>query len=111
MRRLPADNETESPTYNETSLSRSLLLGQDEGKSSETVSPTGPNGRTLQYAADGLTFTVLKRDLKRQPNAPGLFRSDLSGFSNSDQLPPWGIGMVHGPDPYLVRFDCDWDQQ
>ncbi len=75
------------------------------------VSPTGPNGRTLQYAADGLTFTVLKRDLKRQPNAPGLFRSDLSELSNSDQLPPWGIGMVHGPDPYLVRFDCDWDQQ
>ncbi len=75
------------------------------------VSPTGPNGRTLQYATDGLTFSVVKRGLERQPNAPGLFRSDLSNPSHSNQLPPWGIGMVHGPDPHLVRFNCKWVQQ
>ena len=74
------------------------------------VSSTGPNGRSLHYAADGLQFKVLESGLKRQPNAPGLFRSDLCIPTRTNLMPPWGISMVHGSDPHLVRFECSWVQ-
>lgn len=71
------------------------------------VSNTGPNGRTMQYAADGLGFHVLVRDLKDQPKAPGLFRPELTDpvASAATTDSRWGISMVHGRDPYLRRFE------
>jgi len=73
------------------------------------VSPTGPNGRTLQYADDGLLFRVLLRGLKGQPVAPGLFRPELITPKVDPSLPQWGISMRHGRDPYLTRFDMVWE--
>ncbi|NOX55145.1 MAG: family 43 glycosylhydrolase [Planctomycetes bacterium] len=73
------------------------------------VSPTGPNGRTLQYADDGLHFRVLLRGLKGQPAAPGLFRPELVASEADPALPRWGIGMRHGRDPHLIRFELVWE--
>lgn len=72
------------------------------------VSPTGPGGRTLQYAADGLKFTVVLRDLINQPKAPGLYRPELVDPTADAGLPQWGIGMVYGREPHLLRHDLTW---
>ncbi|MFO7973897.1 MAG: xylosidase, partial [Candidatus Hydrogenedentota bacterium] len=71
------------------------------------VSNTGPHGRTLQFAPDGLDFEAIVRDLKNQPNAPGIFRRDLSGKPAYNGPVSWGIAMMHSHPPYLVRFTCE----
>lgn len=70
------------------------------------ASNTGPSGRTLQFAPGGLHFQVIVRDLKHQPNAPGAFRRDLSGEPDHDGPLLWGISMMHGRPPCLVRYAC-----
>jgi len=73
------------------------------------VSPTGPNGRSLQYADGGLDFRVILRGLKHLPKAPGLHRPELTNASATTKLPAWGIAMAtYGGDPYLVRYECVW---
>jgi len=72
------------------------------------VSPHGPNGRTLQYAPDGVNFQVIQRGLKNQPNAPGLYRLELFDPNAETRPPEWGIDMVYGKEPYLRRYDCTW---
>ena len=71
--------------------------------------PTGPQGRTLQVAADGLRFRVLLDGLKGLPIAPGLYRPELTEHGAAPPRPRWGISMVHGRHPYLVRFECQWN--
>jgi hypothetical protein len=74
------------------------------------VSPTGPNGRTLQYSDDGTKFRVVMRGLADQPKAPGLYRPELTSLDATTSLPTWGIAMAsYGGDPYLVRYECVWD--
>ncbi len=73
------------------------------------VSPTGPSGRTLQYADDGLVFRVLFHELTNLPKAPGLYRPELTKANANAPLPTWGISMAtDGEDPYLIRFECVW---
>jgi hypothetical protein len=72
------------------------------------VSPTGPNGRTLQYAADGVNFNVVLRGLQDQPKAPGLYRPELVNATADMGLPQWGISMMSGGETYLRRTDCRW---
>jgi len=72
------------------------------------VSAHGPNGRTLQVAEDGVNFQVIQRGLKNQPNAPGLYRPELTDPQTDPGMPEWGIGMVYGGEPYLRRYDCKW---
>lgn len=68
------------------------------------ASDTGPRGRSLFYAADGLSFRVTHSGLQGLPKAPGSYREDLSGTPGYHEGITWGISMIHGPDPYLVRF-------
>lgn len=72
------------------------------------VSSTGPNKRTLQYAADGLNLEVLLRDLKKMPHAPGLYRPELTDHDAGKGLPKWGISMIYS-NPHLVRYECKWN--
>ena len=71
------------------------------------TAPTGPEGCTIQYSPDGVSFTV---EAKVQPPlAPGPFRTD--GYQDV----PYGEGITWGisqrgsqsPRPFLERFDCD----
>jgi hypothetical protein len=70
------------------------------------VGPVGPEKNTVQYAPDGLHF-IVKAHVTDVPKAPGAYRPDAFTDTDFGQGVQWGISMVHGPHPYLVRFDCD----
>ena len=81
-----------------------------DGAVMSLVSPTGPNGCSLQRAEDGLSFRTFVRGLVNQPKAPGLYRPELTGSARDLPLPTWGIAMeTYGGDPYLVRYECIWN--
>jgi len=84
-----------------------VLVWPERGGVMSLVSATGPNGRTLQYARDGLAFRVIGRLARDYPRAPGVFRTDLSRAGAESEGVRWGISMVHGRDPYLVRWSLD----
>ena len=73
----------------------------------------GPEGNTLQYAADGIHFRRVAR--AEPPKAPGPFRED----NYKDGAGPgirWGLCMHDADWPYLERFDCrlsldDWQPE
>ena len=70
------------------------------------VSPyQSPQGSTIQYAPDGLHFSVMAR-IPMPPMAPGGYRPDAFTDTRYGQGLCWGISMVHAEDPYLVRFEC-----
>jgi hypothetical protein len=67
---------------------------------------------TLEYAPDGIDFKSenLNVKIENRPNAPGVYRPDLTQRTVVGQGLSWGIGMIHnGPEAYLVRFQ--WDAQ
>ena len=71
------------------------------------VAPTGPQGGTVQYSADGLHFRPVSE--VEPPSAPGPYRTDA--FQDT----PFGTGITWGicqnnrekPRPFLMRFDCN----
>lgn len=85
-------------------------------KSHEVLAwPQGPGvaclasiSSTFEFAPDGLDFMSDPVEIKIQnrPNAPGLFRPDLTKPVQCGILPEWGISMVHnGSECYLIRFN------
>jgi len=70
------------------------------------ISATGPQARTMQYAPDGINFTAVGR-FEREPHAPGAYRPDAFEDIRYGRGIQWGVSMVHGPHPYLVRYECD----
>jgi len=70
------------------------------------VSNTGPHGRTLQVAADGLRFEVVADLPRPQPAAPGAFRPDMTDPAATGKGIRWGISMLaRGGHPYLRRYE------
>ena len=74
------------------------------------VSNTGPRGRTLQYAQDGLHFNFVARLPEDYPKAPGAYRPGLAGLHSPEAGIAWGISIVHGDDPYLVRYEIEIEE-
>jgi len=74
------------------------------------VSGTGPNGKTLQYASDGINFRVISGDekLPALPAAPGAYRKSLKDPAYSDGI-EWGIchGSIEG-NTFLQRFEINF---
>jgi len=63
---------------------------------------------TIEYAPDGIDFLSNKLGVKveNRPNAPGVFRQDLTDPTQIGLGLKWGISMVHnGPEAYLVRYE------
>jgi len=70
------------------------------------VSPTGPHGRTLQMAEDGICFNIVGSLPGNLPKSAGLLRTDLTRPAANRTAPPWGISMAtYRGDPYLQRFE------
>jgi len=79
------------------------------GKGVRTLlSGNGPQGRTLQFAVDGLDFKKQGKLGPDYPKAPGLYRWDDFRDTKLMSDRDWGISMNHGNGffrPHLVRFD------
>lgn len=71
----------------------------------------GPEGirRTLQFAADGVSFKAVA-GLLDVPGAPGAYRPEAFTDSGKGAMIPWGISIITHPGmlPSLQRYDCDW---
>jgi len=62
---------------------------------------------TFEYAPDGIDFLSNKLGLKvkNRPNAPGVYRQDLTDLTVRGAGLKWGISMVHnGKNSYLIRY-------
>ncbi len=65
--------------------------------------------KTVQYAADGLTFSKMQ-DLETVPRAPGAYRPEAFTDNGRGRMVEWGIhiGSKKGFLPFLERFDYQW---
>ena len=73
------------------------------------VAPTGPQGSTVQYSADGLHFRPASQ--VEPPSAPGPYRTDTFQETPFGNGITWGICQDLSRDrPFLKRFDCDLSQ-
>ena len=67
---------------------------------------------TFQYASDGIDFTSNPLNVKvtGRPNAPGVFRQDLTDPKVKGEGLNWGICMIHnGDEAYLIRYEVKTD--
>jgi len=75
----------------------------------------GPEKNTIQFAPDGLNFSV-KAQVDLPPIAPGFYRPDAYTNTTDGQGVTWGLCQVirevnpPGIYSYLIRFDCDLHQ-
>ena len=71
------------------------------------VAPCGPEGSTIQYSEDGISF--VRKARVAPPMAPGPYRTDAYQDVDFGEGITWGIchDQQPGQRPYLQRFDCD----
>lgn len=73
------------------------------------LSDHGPEGKSLQYSSDGVTFKKVGEFGNDYPKAPGSFRSGhFSDASDQEKGIDWGISMYYGDKdqwPYLLRYE------
>ncbi|MDN5204342.1 family 43 glycosylhydrolase [Fulvivirgaceae bacterium BMA10] len=65
---------------------------------------------TFEYAADGIDFITKPLNVKveNRPNAPGVFRQDLTNPAIKGEGLKWGISMIHnGDEAYLIRYKVE----
>ncbi|SOE23754.1 Glycosyl hydrolases family 43 [Spirosomataceae bacterium TFI 002] len=72
------------------------------------LSNHGPEGKTLQFADDGLDFKKVASLGDDYPKAPGSFRvGDFKDASQQDEGISWGISMFYGNKetwPHLLKY-------
>lgn len=70
------------------------------------LSPCGPEGNTVQYSADGLSFR--RKGHIEPPRAPGPYRADHFRDGPGPGI-TWGLchDTRSADRPYLLRFECD----
>jgi lysophospholipase L1-like esterase len=61
-------------------------------------------GRGLYYAGNGVDFRKISETFEGSIHAPGAYRPDLVDEPTTLNV-AWGISMMHGPHPYLLRWD------
>ena len=62
--------------------------------------------KTINYAADGLNFSVTQDSLVKIPVAPGLYRPDLENGNEGTETPGWGISLKgKRGKSYFARFE------
>ncbi len=69
------------------------------------ISPVGPEGNTIQYSEDGVSFHRITDTVP--PRAPGPYREDHYQEGKGPGI-SWGLCQDVTKDwPCLLRFDCD----
>jgi beta-xylosidase len=94
-----------------TKLDQPLLPGSHEvmlWQEGTGVAALASLSHTFEYAPDGVDFLSDKIGVKvsNRPNAPGVYRQDLTNPAIKGEGLNWGISMVHnGPEAYLIRYE------
>ncbi|GLR19193.1 family 43 glycosylhydrolase [Portibacter lacus] len=77
-------------------------------KKGNSVASLASISKSINYAEDGLDFSVMADSLTNIPKAPGLFRPDLAGNDTNEETPGWGISMTGKKgEVYLIRFEME----
>lgn len=77
------------------------------------LSSHGNEGKTIQYAKNGIDFSIVGYVGDDYPKAPSYFRfDDFKDISNQSKEISWGISMHYGSKsdniwPHLLRFEID----
>lgn len=75
-------------------------------KKNEGIASLASISQSINYAEDGIHFSMLADSLTNLPKAPGLYRPDLNGDHLNEETPGWGISMkVKKGEAYLVRYE------
>lgn len=73
------------------------------------LSDHGPEGKTLQYAPDGINFKKVTSFGDDYPKAPGSYRlGDFKDASKQEKGINWGISMFYGNKekwPHLLKYE------
>jgi len=81
------------------------------------LSSHGEDGRTLQYAEDGVSFSIVGKFNNDYPKAPGAYRvDDFKGVPHQSKNISWGISMHYGNRdqniwPHLVRYEIKFSSR
>jgi beta-xylosidase len=77
------------------------------------LSDHGSEGKTLQYAIDGLNFHKVASFGDDYPKAPGSFRiGDFTDASKQNDGISWGISMFYGNQekwPHLLKYEINFE--
>lgn len=84
--------------------SHEVLIWEKEGG----VSALASISSSINYAKDGVHFSIIQDSIKNIPKAPGLYRPSLEDGNSKAEIPGWGIAMkVKNGEAYLVRFSMN----
>ncbi|CAM4222318.1 family 43 glycosylhydrolase [Zobellia nedashkovskayae] len=62
--------------------------------------------KTINFAVDGVSFSVIQDSLVNIPRAPGLYRPHLENGNPKTEIPGWGISLKGGKGlAYFARFE------
>ncbi|MCF7568231.1 family 43 glycosylhydrolase [Sabulilitoribacter arenilitoris] len=106
----PYEKHTENPI---TNGGHEVMVWPHKEGVMTLLSSHGTEGRTLQYAKDGINFYVIGSFDNKYPKAPGYFRfDDFEGEKEEKENITWGISMFYGDRanniwPYLMRYDIE----
>ena len=75
-------------------------------KKGKGVASLASIGKSINYAGDGIDFSVFQDSLTNIPMAPGLYRPDLGEVDMETETPGWGMAMKGEKGvTYLLRFE------
>lgn len=78
-----------------------LIWGKDGG-----IASLASISHSINYAKDGINFSVLNDSLVNIPKAPGLYRPHLEQGNTTKPIPGWGIAMKSARGlTYLIRYE------
>jgi beta-xylosidase len=102
----PEGPYVKSPSNPLTNSGHEVLAWPHKEGVAALITYAGPEKNTIQYAPDGLHFSVMAK-VANAPLASGAYRPDAFTGTTNGQGIAWGICLESKPRPHLQRFECD----
>jgi len=84
--------------------SHEVLVWQQEDK----VLALACFSKSIYISDDGINFSLIQKDLKELPYAPGLYRPHLEDGNAAKSIPGWGLSLrTQKGLAYFVRFEME----
>lgn len=89
-----------------TNSGHEVMVWPYDGGVGALLTRCGPEKNTIQYAPDGLNFSI-KAHVIDPPHAPGAYRPDASENTEPLARLTWGLSHVTRPFGHVVRMGQD----